>query len=276
MHIEFLGTAGYHPSEKRHTTCIYLPDATPQSGFVLDAGSGLFRLIGRDLPSQLHIFMSHAHLDHSGGLTFLLDVLHGKNCTVTVYGNALTLHAVTQTLFGLPLFPVEFRFRTHVVEAGVPFEVDGVQIEAFALTHPGGSMGYRFHWPQKDTSAASSTRSSTSRSSTSWSSVPQPSGAKSLAYVTDTVGDGLYLNHIRDVDVLIHERNFADNLQDVAILTGHCSSSDVANVARETRPRQLLLMHFNPLPDGDPSLEDDLAQEFPDAVFTRDNQIIEF
>jgi len=59
-------------------------------------------------------------------------------------------------------------------------------------------------------------------------------------------------------------------------LTGHCSSSDVANVARETRPGQLLLMHFNPLPDSDPALEDDLAEEFPDAVFTRDNQIIEF
>lgn len=260
MHIEFLGTAGYHPCEERHTTCIYLPDATPQSGFVLDAGSGLFRLIKRDLPSQLHIFMSHAHLDHSMGLTFLLDVLHGKTCNVTVYGNAPTLEAITQTLFSLPLFPVAFQFATYTVEPGVPFEVDGVQVETFDLTHPGGSTGYRFTWPQDNTNAQSSTRSS---------------GA-TLAYITDTVGDGLYVEHIRDLDVLIHERNFTDNLQELATLTGHCSSSDVAKVARETRPQQLLLMHFNPLPDGDPSLEDDLAQEFPHAVFARDNQIIEF
>jgi ribonuclease BN (tRNA processing enzyme) len=261
MHIEFLGTAGYHPCEDRHTTCIYLPDAAPQSGFVLDAGGGLFRLVKRELPSQLHIFMSHAHLDHSVGLTYLLDVLHGKNCTATIYGNAPTLAAITQTLFTAPLFPVEFRFATHTVEPGVPFAVDGVHIETFALTHPGGSLGYRFTWPQDNTNAISSTQSS---------------GAKSLAYVTDTVGDGLYLDHIRNLDVLIHERNFADKLQKVATLTGHCSSSDVAKVAREAQPQQLLLMHFNPMVDGDPALEDNLAQEFPHAVFSHDKQIIEF
>ena len=56
----FLGTAGYHPSETRHTSCLMLPEV----GVVLDAGSGMFRV--RDLltTKTLDIFLSHAHLDH--------------------------------------------------------------------------------------------------------------------------------------------------------------------------------------------------------------------
>ena len=37
MKVEFLGTAGYHPNANRHTSCTYLPEVTPTSGFVLDA-----------------------------------------------------------------------------------------------------------------------------------------------------------------------------------------------------------------------------------------------
>src|SRR4028118_2049108 len=86
MMLEFLGTAGYHPSASRHTSCAYIADAGVKCGFVLDAGTGFFRLIGRTLPPQLHIFLSHAHLDHVSGLTYLLDVLRDQQCEVTVYG----------------------------------------------------------------------------------------------------------------------------------------------------------------------------------------------
>ncbi len=255
MHIEFLGTAGYHPCEIRHTSCIYLPDATPRSAFLLDAGTGAFRLVGRDLPPRLHIWMSHAHLDHSVGLTFLLDILFGKTCDVTIYGTVPTLKAISQTIFAQPLFPVELRYQTCEIVPGESMEVDGVTVETFALTHPhpDGVLGFRFDFPP------SSTRNATS-----------------LAYVTDTVGDELYFDQIRGLDVLIHERNFANALHEVAVFTGHCSSQDVAKVAREVHPRQLILTHFNPVPSGDPSLEDDFLREFPDAIFASDRQIVEF
>ena len=71
MQLHCLGTAGYHPNEHRHTSCYFLPE----SGIVLDAGTGLFRLAGLIQTSTLDILLSHAHLDHVAGLTFLLDVL---------------------------------------------------------------------------------------------------------------------------------------------------------------------------------------------------------
>src|SRR5688500_8038565 len=110
MKLEFLGTAGYHPSEKRHTSCALIADAAPDSAFVLDAGTGFFRLIGRPLPSKLHIFLSHAHLDHVCGLTYYLDLMYSSKTPIeiTVYGAQECLDAV-MALFDSPLFPVEFR-----------------------------------------------------------------------------------------------------------------------------------------------------------------------
>ena len=214
------------------------------------------RLVGRELPAQLHIFLSHAHLDHTMGLTFLLDVLYGQITQVTLHATAPVLEAVTQLLFAPPLFPLPFEQRTQVIEHGAEFSVEGVRVQTFPLTHPGGSTGFRFDWPAASTS---STRN-----------------PKSLAYVTDTVGDAQYLDSIRNLDLLIHERNFSDALPELAVASGHCTSSDVAKVAREVRPHQLVLTHFNPLTNADPAQEDDLSQQFPTLIFARDQQIIEF
>ena len=51
----------------------------PELGVILDAGTGIFR--ARDLIQTKHldIFLSHVHLDHVIGLTFLFDILHEKN-----------------------------------------------------------------------------------------------------------------------------------------------------------------------------------------------------
>ncbi len=66
----------------------------PEVGVVLDAGTGMFRI--RDLiqTSTLDIFLSHAHLDHIVGLTFLLDVLSKKKL------DRVTVHALPEKLAG--------------------------------------------------------------------------------------------------------------------------------------------------------------------------------
>lgn len=247
MKAEFLGTAGYHPSETRHTSCVYLPDAAPDGGFVLDAGTGFFRLAQRPLPKRLDIFLSHAHLDHVVGLTYLLDVLLGRQCNVTVWGLQPTLDTVCSALFDSPLFPLPFEHTMQTIEVGEVFELCGAQVSTFPLTHPGGSLAYRFDWPNR-----------------------------SLAYITDTAGDGRYLDFIRGVDLLIHERNFSDDLHEVADASGHCTSEAVARVARQADVQKLALTHFNPLSQTDPAEEDQLYAEFPNAIFAHDGLTLEF
>src|SRR4028119_643953 len=115
MRVEFLGTAGFHPNSQRQTSGVLLPDVASESAFLLDAGTGTFRLIGRDLPPHLHIFLSHAHLDHTAGLTFLLDVAYGRDLDITVYGDAVTLDCVRKQLFDSPLFPLPLDYATHEI-----------------------------------------------------------------------------------------------------------------------------------------------------------------
>ena len=50
-----LGTTGYHPSERRHTACMMLPEI----GVVLDAGTAMFRVRQHLATPTLDIFLTH-------------------------------------------------------------------------------------------------------------------------------------------------------------------------------------------------------------------------
>ena len=253
MRVEFLGTAGYHPSETRHTTGILLPDAAPDAAFLLDAGSGTFRLNGRDLAPNLHIFLTHAHLDHTCGLnflyhtTYLYQQAHGRDLKITLYGDAKTRGAVSEHLFAPLLFPLDLDWDWHEIEAAQPFEVAGVRINTAPLTHPGGSLGFRFDWAN---------------------------GA--LGFVTDTARDPSYHRFIRGVDLLIHERNFPDRHAEIAQASGHCTSRDLVEVARASGARQVAAMHFNPLTTTDPLQEDDVYGQIENIVAAQDGMVLEF
>ena len=248
MTLEFLGTAGYHPSENRHTSCVFIPDAAPDHAFVLDAGTGFFRLNNRPLPANLHIFLSHPHLDHVMGLTFLLNVAHNRDVSIKVYGDAHTLQAVNDALFQSALFPLGFEYPHHEVEPQTCFEVAGVAVETFPLTHPGGSLALRFRWPD----------------------------GKTLAYVTDTFGDAKYVEFIADADVLIHERNFPDSKAHLAHASGHCTSSALVAAAHQSRCKTVIATHFDPLTAHDPLQEDDIYHQIPGIIGAHDGLVCYF
>ena len=242
MKLHCLGTGGYHPSERRHTPCYYLPD----HGIVLDAGTGLFRL-PQQLKTQptkaLDIFLTHAHLDHIVGLTYLLQIPDVER--ITVHAEEAKIEAIKEHLFAEPLFPVvpavAFRPLAGPVETGS--EATGCRVSWFSLRHPGGSVGYRLDCHQQ-----------------------------SLAYVTDTTADehAPYVDHIRNVDLLIHECNFFDHDRAKAELTGHSCVSDVGKVARACSAQQLLLIHINPLIESDDELLAAARKVFPNTEIAED------
>ena len=227
MRVVLLGTGGYYTNDRRHTAGVLLPDV----GVLFDAGTSLYRLPSQLKTKQLQIFLTHAHLDHIVGLTYLLAPMrYGQLERVRVYGQQETLQAVQEHLFAPELFPKQPGYE--YVPLNGPVEVDrGGQVSYTLLTqHPGGSVGYRI-----DVDADS------------------VSGATSLAYITDTCVDESYTGFVRGVNLLIHECYFPDGCGEMAAVTGHSSTTAVAEMARNAGVGRLLLVHIDPRrTDDDP------------------------
>jgi ribonuclease Z len=246
MKLILLGTGGYYANELRHTACLVLPEI----GVVLDAGSGMFRLGEYRATERLDVFLTHAHLDHVVGLTYLLDVLPAEVQRQTVvHGEAEKLDAIRTHLFSQPLFPLMPAFRLQPLAGDVALEGGG-KLTHFPLTHPGGSVGYRLDWP-----------------------------ARSLAYVTDTqaTADATYIERIRGVNVLVHEAYFGDEMGAKAELTGHSCVSTVAQVAAEAEVGLLVLVHVDPRLKQNADFDLPAAQRiFPSTMLGVDRMEIEF
>jgi ribonuclease Z len=220
MKLILLGTGGYFPTGRRHTACLMLPEI----GAVLDAGTGMCRVGNHLQTEQLDIFLSHAHLDHISGLTYLVNLVPANVLArTTVHGKADKLAAIREHLFAEPIFPVAppFRFAPLAESCALP---GGGILRSFALAHPGGSLGFRLEWP-----------------------------GHSMAYITDTTADvgAKYVQKIRGVDLLVHEAYFAEDLNDLPANTGHSSLSRAVEVAAAANVGRLVIAHI------DPQIEDD-------------------
>jgi ribonuclease BN (tRNA processing enzyme) len=246
MQLHLLGTTGYHPNARRHTACFMLPE----QGIVLDAGSGMFRVRERLQTPELDIYLTHTHLDHVFGLTFLFDTLYDKALArVTVHAETDKLKAIEEHLLSEALFPVKLPCEYEALSGPEPLAGGGT-LQYFPLDHPGGSVGYRLDWP-----------------------------GHSLAYVTDTTAtpDAAYLEHIRGVDLLIHECYFPDSLHEVAVKTGHSTTTCVAEVARRADAKRLVLVHMNPLDESDDPIGIATARKiFPLTELGEDGAMLEF
>lgn len=246
MRLLLLGTSGYHPSDLRQTACMMLPE----TGVILDAGTAMYRVSKHLQTKTLDIFLTHAHLDHVVGLTYMLGVLYEKQMErVSVHGDEEKLAAVQEHVFSEFVFPVRPPFQWQTLEQRVPVPGDGF-VSHFPLDHPGGSLGYRIDWP-----------------------------GRSLAYITDTTADleAGYVEHLRGVDVLLHECNFPDGWEDKAKLTGHSCVTTVAKLARKAEVGRLVLIHINPHTGEDDPVGLDVARSiFPATDLGRDQMEVQF
>jgi ribonuclease BN (tRNA processing enzyme) len=245
MRLVLLGTTGYHPNDCRETACYLIPEA----GVMLDAGTGLYRAAGRLQTPELDIFLTHAHLDHVVGLTFLFNVARAHPLReVRVHATPEKLAAIEEHLLAPAIFPVRLPCR-FVPLRETPLAGDG-RLSYFPLVHQGGSVGFRLDWP-----------------------------GRSLAYVTDTIADPAadYVERIRGVDLLVHECYFPDSRAEWARQTGHSHATPVAEVARAAGVGRLVLVHVDPFAaEDDPIGLDAVRAIFPRTELGRDGQCVDF
>jgi ribonuclease Z len=246
MKLLLLGTTGYHPNDTRQTACFMLPDL----GIVLDAGTAFYRVRQFLRTRELDIYLTHAHLDHCVGITYLFDVLRDRHVQrVTVHAESDKLAAIETHLLAEPLFPVRLPCDFRAL-AGDESLRQGGKLSYFPLDHPGGAVGYRLDWP-----------------------------SHSLAYVTDTTAtaDASYLSAIRGVDLLLHECYFPDSMLNEAEITGHSIATPVAQLARSAGVGRLILVHLSPASDvSQDRILEDARREFPSVELGHDMMEVEF
>jgi len=246
MRLILLGTAGYHPNDRRHTACVLLPEC----GLMFDAGTAVFRAAEYLALPELDIFLTHAQLDHVVGLTFMHDVARAHPLRrVAVHARPDNLRAIEEHLFAAGLFPTPPPFECRPLEAEYALS-DGGRLTHFPLEHRGGSIGYRIDWAER-----------------------------SMAYVTDTTADpaAAYVEKLKGVDLLLHECYFSDDHADWARKVGHSHTSKVAEVARRAGAGVLVLVHINPLATADDPIGLDAAKAiFPNTILGEDRMELEF
>ena len=240
MHTTLLGTAGWMPSPQRETACISV--RLGKSLILLDAGTGLRRLVTDPYlisgVESIHVLLSHFHLDHVVGLSYL-SALPGDR-PVHIAGPGSWLYGTsTRDILADFIRPPYQPYRLadkgfHIEELGPTIaDIDGLGIHVRAqFLHSAPSVGFRL--------------------------------GDSLAYLTDTAFDQESQEFASGVTVLIHEA-FSDNPGDRT----HSSASEAASVAAAAGVEYLYLVHIAPWADESTLLEN-ARSNFPSALIGQD------
>ena len=203
---------------------------------ILDAGTGIKQL-GAELEPDgpLHILLTHLHLDHVEGLRFFAPFWRSDS-ELHIWGPPSPLHTLEQRIarvFSPPLFPIELGDTpANVIFHDVPhetWEIEGVQIDAHSVSHPGPTLGYRL---------------SLNGSSLAYIPDHEPVLGVELADLEPEWISGHAI--AEGVDVLFHDCQFSEPEYPSRVGWGHSSVAQAVGFAQSSMARRLVLFHHDP------------------------------
>lgn len=244
------GTPGIDPDRSGPATAIVVNE----TAYLVDLGPGVVRraksaVLTRGVaalePTTLRVaFVTHLHSDHTVGYPDLIFTpwTMGRRVPLEVYGPK-GLKAMTDSLLeayridietrtnpdgNQRTFPEGHKVNAHEVTAGVVYKDANVTVTAFATKHAMESYGYRFDTP-----------------------------GRSIVISGDTNPTQATIDACRGCDVLIHEAHTPtwlltrpETFQKFSAKY-HTTTTELADLAREAKPRLLVLYHYNSLPSED-------------------------
>jgi phosphoribosyl 1,2-cyclic phosphodiesterase len=240
MQVRFFGVRGSTPCHGEavaryggNTSCVAV--LVPGHGpLFFDLGTGA-RYLGAD---EAHdgtfrgtCLLSHLHWDHTQGLPFFTAADRADARTVLVMPAQGDPAEVLGRAMSPPHFPIgpdglggSWTFRG--IEVG-SHHLEGFRVDAFEVPHKGGrTFGYRV-----------------------------TDGDRSLAYVPDHLPDDTthddVVEHLRGVDLLVHDAQFTDAEAGLARAFGHATIDQAVTLARDAGAGELLLFHHAPGRDDD-------------------------
>jgi len=220
-----------------NTSCVEVQLASGHA-LVLDAGTGMRPLgVGMQMPAsgELHILLSHLHLDHLQGLGFFRP-LFNPSLDIHIWGPASPVQPLAERIamyLSPPLFPVRLqdvpaRLTFHDAPEE-PVEIGSATLRSSKVKHQGPTVGYRIE-----------------------------EGGQALVYVPDHEPSlGIELRSVppewmsgydiaRDADVLLHDAQYRDHEYGAHVGWGHSGLADAVHFADKARVRNLVLFHHDP------------------------------
>ena len=248
MRVKLWGTRGSVPSPGPetlryggNTSCLQVT-LSDGSLLALDAGTGIRGLglaLGQE-PARLHILLTHLHLDHIQGLVFFAPVFKPQT-EIVIWGPSspeAPLRDRIARYISAPLSPVEVReLPCDVSFRDCPeteWEIGSATIRAASVAHRGPTLGYRIE---------------DAGSSLAYIPDHEPGLGTELDELDEDWISGFALAH--DVDLLVHDGQYADHEYADHVGWGHSALSDALSFADRVGAHRTLLFHHDPLHSDD-------------------------
>ncbi|GAC1410097.1 MAG: MBL fold metallo-hydrolase [Actinomycetota bacterium] len=214
---------------------------------VLDAGTGIRTLGLQEMPSRIHLLLTHLHLDHLEGLGFF-SALWRRDVEIIVYGPSSPLKSLEHRIeayLSPPLFPVHLSdVPSRLTFRDAPegeWSIGSAKLFSQHISHSGPTVGYRIS-----------------------------EGDKSLAYMPDhepfrggvrDVDPAWLSGHAvaHGVDILLHDAQYTEIEYPSRVGWGHSAIDQVVAFARAAKVSKLMLFHHDPL-HTDADLDSQLAR----------------
>jgi ribonuclease Z len=254
------GNPGPLPDRSGPATAVVVND----TAYLVDFGPGVVRRAAAAFldkgikalePTKLRVaFVTHLHSDHTVGYPDLIFTpwTVGRRVPLEVYGpkglKAMTEHLLEAYRVDIETrtnpdgnqrtFPEGHNVNVHEIGPGVVYKDASVTVTAFATKHAMESYGYRFDTPDR-----------------------------SIVISGDTNPTRATIDACRGCDVLIHEAHTPawlatrpDTFQRFAAKY-HTTTTELAELARQAKPRLLILYHYSSLSPEE--LFDEMLARYP-------------
>jgi phosphoribosyl 1,2-cyclic phosphodiesterase len=221
-----------------NTSCV---EVRLESGhvLVLDAGTGM-RALGVDmcenLPADVHVMLTHLHMDHLQGLGFFRP-LFAPGVDIHIWGPMSPVQHLAERIamyLSPPLFPVRLEdvpstLTFHDAPEEQPITIGSATIRAAKVTHQGPTVGYRIE-----------------------------EGGRALVYLPDhepALGADLAImpsewmsghDIAYNADVLLHDGQYRDDEYGSHTGWGHSCVGDTMAFADKAGVDKLVLFHHDP------------------------------